>query len=182
MTRYAAFLRAVNLGATRKAPSGMLRAVFEELGFDEVATYQTSGNVIFAAQGETGEEALCRRIEAALADALGFDVPVFLRGERKLRAIASHEPFDPGAVERSKGKLQVDLLQGVPSAAARTRVLAMAGGDDLLSVRGTELYWLPAGGLLDSELDLDAITKLVGPGTRRTMGTIERIAAKFFDR
>jgi uncharacterized protein (DUF1697 family) len=180
--RYAAFLRAVNLGATRKAPSGVLRTVFEDLGFDDVATYQTSGNVIFAAQAQNGEEALRLRIEAALAGALGFEVPVFLRGERKLRAIASHEPFDPGAVERSKGKLQVDLLPRAPSARARRRVLGLAGDDDLLAVRGTELYWLPAGGLLESELDLDAIAEVVGLGTRRTMGTIERIAARFFDR
>src|SRR6059058_1005619 len=101
--RYAAFLRAVNLGATRKAPSGVLRAVFEDLDFDGVATYQTSGNVIFAARTQNGEDALRRRIEAALSDALGFDVPVFLRDERKLRAIAAHEPFDPAAVEGSQG-------------------------------------------------------------------------------
>jgi hypothetical protein len=34
------------------------------------------------------------------------------------------------------------------------------------------------GGQLESELDLKAIEKLLGTDTRRTMGTLEQIAAK----
>jgi uncharacterized protein (DUF1697 family) len=45
-------------------------------------------------------------------------------------------------------------------------------------IEGRELYWLPSGGLLESDLDLKAIEKLLGADTRRTMGTIEQIAAK----
>jgi uncharacterized protein (DUF1697 family) len=179
--RYAAFLRAVNLGSTRKAPSSALRAAFEEMGFEDVATFRNSGNVAFSAAGKSGDEgAIAAGIESGLARALGFEVPVFLRSERRLRAIASHEPFEPKAVERSSGKLQVDLLPMAPGAGARKRVLAMAADDDLLAIRGTELYWLPSGGTLESDLDLAAIDDLVGPGTRRTKGTIEQMAAKLF--
>lgn len=45
--------------------------------------------------------------------------------------------------------------------------------------RGRELYWLPGGGLLESDLDLKAIEALVGADTRRTTGTIEQIVAKY---
>jgi hypothetical protein len=57
-------------------------------------------------------------------------------------------------------------------------VLALATEDDPLAIAGRELYWLPSGGLLESELDLKAIEAAVGSDTRRTMGTIEQIAAK----
>jgi hypothetical protein len=33
---------------------------------------------------------------------------------------------------------------------------------------------------VESGLDLAAIDKLIGPTTRRTMGTIEQMASKFF--
>ncbi len=170
----------MNLGPTRQAPSATLRASFEEMGFADVATFRNSGNVIFSAADGGGESALRAKVESGLESALGFDVVVFLRSDRQLHAIAGHDPFDPGAVSRSKGKLQVDLLQKAPGAAIRRKVLAMASDSDLLAIKGSELYWLPSRGTLESGLDLDAIAKLVGTGTRRTMGTIEQIAAKFF--
>ncbi len=179
--RYAAFLRAVNLGSTRKAPSASLRAAFEEMGFSDVATFRTSGNVAFSTAGAAGgDDRLARTVENGLEATLGFEVPVFLRSERRLRAIASHEPFDRADADRSSGKLQVSLLAKAPGAAARRKVLAMAGDDDLLAFRGAELYWLPSGGLLDSDLDLAGIDDVVGPSTRRTMQTIALMAAKYF--
>ncbi len=57
-------------------------------------------------------------------------------------------------------------------------MLDLAGEEDLLAIEGRELFWLPSGGTLDSDLDLKAIDKTLGKGTMRTMGTIEQIAAK----
>ena len=48
---HAAFLRAVNLGATRKASKADLIDCFEGLGFTDVGTFRTSGNVVFAGTG-----------------------------------------------------------------------------------------------------------------------------------
>jgi uncharacterized protein (DUF1697 family) len=180
MPRYAAFLRAVNLGRTRKTPSAALCAAFEELGFADVASFRTSGNVVFSSTGRAGEKALTKRVEAGLEDAFGFEVPVFLRSAGEVRAIAAQEPFDPKLVARSAGKLQIDLLLRAPSAAARKSVLDLATSQDRLAIQGRELYWLPSGGMMDSELDLKAIDRLVGPLTKRTMGTVQTIATKFF--
>jgi uncharacterized protein (DUF1697 family) len=177
--RYAAFLRAVNLGSTRKASSADLRACFEELGFDDVATFRNSGNVVFAASGGSAAE-LGTLIEHGLAESLGFEVPVYLRSERHMRAIAAHDPFPPRAVAASKGKLQVALLRGEPPAAARRRVMALASELDRLSIAGAELYWLPSGGTQVSSLDTRAIERALGPYTLRTRGTIEQMARKFF--
>ncbi len=141
MARYAAFLRAVNLGATRKAGSAQLRSLFEELG---------------------------------------FEVVIFLRSASQVRAIAEHEAFSPAAVEASKGKLQVVLLQRKPGKEQQKDVEALASDDDSLEFRDRELYWLPSGGIRDAALNRGAMEKVLGPTTTRTKGTVELIAEKFF--
>lgn len=175
--RYVAFLRGMNLGG-RRIKNEELRRHFEAMGFEEVATFRASGNVVFDDPGGSKEATLAQRVEAELDERLGYDVPVFLRSMKEVAAIAAHRPFDAKAVARSDGKLQVSLLKGKPSATQRRKVLALATDADLLDLRGRELYWLPSGGLLESELDLKTIEREIGPDTRRTMGTIEQIAAK----
>lgn len=177
MGRYVAFLRGMNLGK-RRIKNEELRAHFEAMGLEEVATFRAIGNVIFAAPKREAEAKLAARVEAELDERLGYDVPVFLRSAAELAAIAAQKPFAAAKVKKSKGKLQVSLLKKKPSAAAQKKALALATDEDLLAIEGRELYWLPSGGLLESDLDLKAIEKLLGADTRRTMGTIEQIAAK----
>jgi uncharacterized protein (DUF1697 family) len=176
MERYVAFLRGMNLGGRRIKNEG-LRAEFEQLGFADVATFRASGNVIFAADDES-ERALTRLIEEGLGEALGYEVPVYLRSCAEVAAIAAREPFEAKLVEASQGKFQVSLLLEKPSAKNRKAVLALATDEDRLAVEGRELFWLPSGGLLESGLDLKAIEALLGVDTRRTKGTIDQIAAK----
>jgi uncharacterized protein (DUF1697 family) len=178
MGRYVAFLRGMNLGG-RRIKNEELRRHFEGMDFEEVATFRASGNVIFSTSGREAEGKLAQRVEAELDERLGYDVPVFLRSIEEVAAIAAQEPFDPKRVEKSKGKLQVSLLAKKPSATAKKKVLALASDEDLLALEARELYWLPGGGLLESDLDLKAIASLLGTDTRRTMGTIEQIAAKY---
>jgi uncharacterized protein (DUF1697 family) len=179
MPDYAAFLRGVNVGSHHRVSSADLCSLFEQLGFEDVSTFRTSGNVAFA----TGKEAVAKltaRIERGLEDSLGYEIAVFLRTASELQAIAGHRPFAPKQVERSKGKLQVTLLSEQPTAGARKEVLALATDDDQLAFDQRELYWLPSGGMSDSALDLKTIGKLLGPTTVRTKGTIEQLAAKYF--
>lgn len=178
MKHYVAFLRGMNLGG-RRIKNEELRRHFEEMAFEEVATFRASGNVIFAAPGREGEGKLAGRVEAELDERLGYDVPVFLRSIEEVAAIAAQRPFERKRAEKSKGKLQVSLLKKKPSAAAKKKALALATEEDLLAIEGRELYWLPSGGISESDLDLKALDSVLGPGTIRTMGTIEQIAAKY---
>lgn len=177
MKRYVAFLRGMNLGK-RRIKNDELRAEFEALGFEDVATFRASGNVIFAAATQE-EGALTKTIEGGLGEALGYEVPVFLRSCSEVAAISAQMPFAAKEVEASKGKLQVTMLAKKPTAAARKQVLALATDEDQLAIEARELFWLPSGGTLESELDHKAIAKALGQGTQRTMGTIEQIAAKY---
>lgn len=177
MDLYVAFLRGMNLG-NRRIKNPELAAEFEQLGFADVATFRASGNVIFAVEGREKRAALSERIETGLLEGLGYDVPVYLRSAAEVAAIAAQEPFPTKDVAASKGKLQVTMLREKPSAAARKKALAHSSDKDRLAVEGSELYWLPSGGISESELDLKAIEVALGPGTQRTMGTIEQIASK----
>jgi uncharacterized protein (DUF1697 family) len=179
MPRCVAFLRGMNVGGHR-ITNDELRAEVVALGFDDVATFRASGNVIFAAPDGEPLAEIAQRIEEGLADALGYAVPVFARTAKQLRAIAAFEPFAADLVAASKGKLQVTLLAAKPTAATRKQALALATDDDRLAIEQSELYWLPSGGVLESELDQQALTKLLGVATTRTKGTIDLIAAKLF--
>jgi len=177
MDRYVAFLRGMNLGG-RRIKNDDLRRHFEEMGFEEVATFRASGNVIFATAKREAESKLAQRVEAELDERLGYDVPVFLRSAAEVAAVAAYEPFAAKAVAKSKGKLQVSFLKEKPTAAARKKALMLLTDEDQLAIEGRELYWLPNGGISESELDLKAIDAALGAGTMRTMGTVEQIAAK----
>lgn len=179
MTRYAAFLRGMNVGGHRIA-NDELRAAFAKVGFDDVATFRASGNVVLDHEDGEDRAALSARIEEGLEAELGYAVPVFLRSAEEMAAIASYEPFDGDRVASSKGKLQVMLLTEAPAKRAATEALGYASDADLLAIEGSEVYWLPSGGTIDSELDLKAIAEIVGLATMRTKGTIDLIAAKYF--
>jgi uncharacterized protein (DUF1697 family) len=180
MQRYVAFLRGMNLGG-RRIKNEQLRREFEALEFAEVACFRASGNVVFSV-GKADEAKLVRRIEAGLGEALGYEVPVYLRGEDELRGVAEYEPFKPAAMEASKGKLQIAFLPAAPKIGERKEVLALSTDDDRLAIDGRQLYWLPKGGLSESDLDLNAIATALGPITIRIKGTVEQIVAKYFDR
>jgi uncharacterized protein (DUF1697 family) len=173
--RYAAFLRAVNLGRNRRVTSAQLKALVEEAGAEDVSTFRTSGNVVFEASHD-----IARALEQHLEKALGHEMMIFLRTASEVKEIAAHEPFPPEDVEKSKGKLQVSMLEKRPTAAAQEKALALATDQDLLAFGKRELYWLPSGGTMESELDRKTLDKLLGPTTMRTKGTVEQLVAKFF--
>ena len=181
MSGYVAFLRGMNVGGHRIS-SAELRALFEKLGYRDVATFRASGNVVFDA-ASAGAESLAEmsaQIEEELGASLGYAVPVFLRTASEMRKIAAHRPFEEALIEASKGKPQVVMLAAKPSAGARKKVLASASDEDRLAFDGRELHWLPSGGILDSALDFKLIGTLLGASTTRTKGTVDQLAAKYF--
>ncbi|MHB8242277.1 MAG: DUF1697 domain-containing protein [Solirubrobacteraceae bacterium] len=178
MSRYAAFLRGMNVGGHRLT-NEELRAHFDAMGFVDVATFRASGNVVFA--GEKAKPALVRsRIEEGLSDLLGYGVPAFIRTAEEVRGMAAKQPFPAKQVSASEGKLQVALLFEKPAAAAARELGELSSKHDRLLLDGRELYWLPSGGVLESALDMKRIERLLGAMTMRTKGTIEQIAAKHF--
>lgn len=177
MPRYVAFLRAINIGG-RRASSAQLAACLENAGFENVANFRASGNLIFDAP-RASEQALANRVDAALTNGLGFEVRSFLRTAAQVRKIAAFEPFPPKVLAKSQGKLQVALLAKPLPKRTRDEVLALATAADPLAISGRELYWLPSGPTMQTDLDLRLLDTLVGENTRRTKRMISEIAEKF---
>ena len=169
MARYAAFLRAINIGG-RRITGPELCKPFASMGFADAASFRASGNVVFDAPRKPSEA----RIEAGLEEELGYEVVTFLRTRAELEELAGGQPFEPDA------RYHVMFLKKLPSAAARKQVLELGTEDDKLAWGARELFWRPRGRMLDSELDLKRVEKLIGLNTMRTNGTVEQIAAKYF--
>ena len=178
MARYVAFLRGMNLGG-RRITNDELRKAFEDLELTDVATFRASGNVVFDGPDGVEEADVVAKIEVGLGDSLGYEVPVFLRSCEQVASIAAQEPFAAAQIAcMAAGKLQVALLPDAPGKQTRKEALALASNEDRLAIDGSELYWLPSGGISDSTLDLKTLEAGLGPWTMRTKGTIEQIAAR----
>ena len=177
MARHVAFLKGMNLGG-RRISNQDLRAAVESLGLAAVETFRASGNVVFEA-GRRGDAALCKVLEEGLREQLGYEVAVFVRNGAELNAIITAKPFGDAEL-KSAGKPQVALLAAKPSAGALEKVLALDSERDRLRFGERELFWLPAGGVSESELDWKAIAGALGATTVRTFGTVEQIAARWF--
>ena len=179
MRRHVAFLRGMNLGRRRITNVELCRCL-DGLGFANVAAFLASGNVVFE-HVAAPDRALESQIEQALANRLGYEVPVFLRSDDELAEIAARSRFSDEEIADSQGKEQVVFLATEPSADARAAVPAHATNDERLAFAGRRLGWLPKEGISTSELDLAAIEKVLGPFTVRTLNTVRRLRAKFFD-
>ena len=173
--RFVAFLRGMNLGR-RRITNPELCAAFEAIGFENVAAFMASGNVIFDA-ADTDPTALEQRIEDGLQSTLEYAVPTFVRTAEQVRAIATRPVFADVA-NAGTGQPQVAMMRRPIPAADQTAVTALATPEDRLEIHATELYWLPRNGISKSELDLNAVERLTGTLTIRTKRTVERIAAR----
>ncbi len=173
MPQSVAFLRAINLGARRKVAMADLRGAFEDLGFDDVATYINSGNVIFSTKRRG--RALERSIEEQLEAAFGFDIPTYVRTADEVREVLAAEPFDVGPDDT----YQVAFLHEKPSAAVCRAVASLSTDTDQLVVVGRDLHWRIAGKVMDSRLAAGAVDKALGvPITARNTTMLRKLAAK----
>mgnify|MGYP002637656327 CR=1 FL=1 len=170
-----ALLRGMNVGGHRITNADLTRA-FAAMGCANVGTFRASGNVFFDGEGATADWTL--RIQDGLRAALGYEVPTYLRTADELRAVAQVRPFSDAALAASKGKPQVTFWATEADEAVHAAVLDLATREDQLVIQGRELFWLPSGGFLESDLDLARIARLAGEGTTRTLGTVEGIVKK----
>ena len=134
MTRYAAFLRGVNLGK-RTVKSAELKAAFEAMDFENVKTLLASGNVLFDAKAS---KTLKQKIEAALEEHFNFKVPIVLRSLDELKTLVAANPFGREAGEDAQ--LHVLLLdQNLPKG---FKFDGLAGDYDVADLRDQEICFL----------------------------------------
>jgi len=91
VTRYAAFLRGVNVGGVTLKMADVARA-FEDAGFSNVATVLASGNVLL--DSPAAVNTVRSRAEKALRDEFGYDAWVLAYDVDTVRAISENYPFE----------------------------------------------------------------------------------------
>jgi len=177
MTKYIAFLRAINVGG-HTVKMDHLRGVFESMGFPNVETFIASGNVIFESKSRN-EDALVRKIEKGLNDSLGFEVATFIRSDSELAGIANHQPFPKPQMD-SAIALNIALLSSPLDAEAGNLLLALKSDIDDFHIHGREVYWSCRIKQSESKFSNAVFEKTLGvKSTFRGWNTIRKMAEKY---
>lgn len=177
MPTYLAFLRAINLGPTRKFPKDDIRRVVESLGMTEVQTHINTGNVRFSTPMRSRA-----RIESALEAAFGadrgFEVPAIVFTPAEFAAIA-RDAAELTAQNPGLARHYVYLLKDELSAAGIARVEALATDAGTMVVRVRAAHALLRPGYEAGNVDPLRAAKLLGVGTNRNVNVITTLAAKW---
>jgi uncharacterized protein (DUF1697 family) len=175
MTRYVAFLRAINVGGNNMIAMKDLTAWLEAVGLKNIKTFLASGNVAFDAAGTEG--ALAKKIAGEIKKKCGLTIEVIVRSAEDLAALLASKPFaskKPGA----DSKLYVAFIQAAPSKKGKIPMMYEKEGIEVFDAKGRrlELYLIsrPVNGkygmpYVNIERDLDVVA------TMRNWNTIKKI-------
>jgi len=173
VTHHVAFLRAINVGG-RRISNAELGAAVASLGYDGVAVYQASGNVLLGEGPHDEAHDIAEHLSAGLSESLGYDVPTIIRSAADVHAIADSAPFGDRSPPPDS-KPQVMLMAEAPDPEA---VAALSTPADQLAALGAEIYWWPTAGISTSNLDVRGLEARFGTMTVRTLGTLKRISTR----
>jgi uncharacterized protein (DUF1697 family) len=171
---YIALLRGINVGGHKIIKMDQLRKAFEELGFENVATYVQSGNVVFKS-GTKASADLSKTIEEMLLRRFSMSVPVIVRTADELGEVLTNNPF---LKERGLDvtRLHVTFLSLTPQKAAIKGLDAIAAGPDRFHCRGREIYLHCPNGFAGTKLSINAFEKVLAVGaTTRNWNTVNRL-------
>lgn len=168
MTRYAVWLRAVNVGG-RKVPMADLRALASGLGLGDPRTLLASGNLLVTSPDDA--EGVRTRLERALQERFGFAVECVAVPHARLRTLADACPF-------GGDHTHVVFFAGIPDADALRRARERASVREVIEP-GEGVWYVDFGdGVADSKLAV-ALPRLLAPAvsTVRNLRTVVKLAA-----
>jgi uncharacterized protein (DUF1697 family) len=147
MTRYAAFLRGVNVGGVNMKMADVAAAL-TDAGFTDVTTILASGNVVLGSR--TTAAKVRTKAEATLRDAFGYDAWVLVYELDAVRAVAEAYPFEAEV----DGHHSYVTFVSDPDILDELAALADEAGPDEKIERGDGvLYWqVPKTSTLDSTI------------------------------
>ena len=177
MPTYVAFLRAINLGPTRKFPKDAIKAAAEKAGFTDVETYINTGNLRVTTRMRSRakvEEAL----EKAFLDDRGFEVPTIAFTPAEVTAIAEEATKfakDHGGVH------YVSLLKDEPTDELIEQIEAVGRGEESARVGGRAVHLMLGANYHEAKLSNATVEKLMGVATNRNLKVIRTVAEKWGD-
>ncbi len=134
MALYVALLRGINVGGKNLIKMSALKDCFEAGGFDEVATYIASGNVLFRAT--EAAPALTERIEKLLSKTFDYRAAVVVRSHTQMRAIVEGAPKRFGADPATYHSDVIFLKPPLTAKAALKQMPTKEGVDEAHAGRG----------------------------------------------
>jgi uncharacterized protein (DUF1697 family) len=147
MTKFAAFLRGVNVGGVNLKMADVAQ-VLTDAGFSNVRTILASGNVLL--ESSSSVAAVRKKAEATLRQRFGYDAWVLAYDIDTVRAIDEAYPF-----EREVDGYQ-SYITFVADEAVLDELTALAdsaGPDEKISGGDGVVYWqVPKGSTLDSTI------------------------------
>ncbi|KAA0113718.1 DUF1697 domain-containing protein [Mycolicibacterium sp. P9-22] len=171
MTRYAAFLRGVNVGGVT-LKMAEVAAVFNAAGFTDVKTVLASGNVLLNSSASTA--AVRKKSETALRKNFDYDAWVLAYPLDTVREISANFPFERDVPDHHS------YVTFVSDADVLDELTALAGEAGETAARGEGvLYWQVA----RSSTLTSAIGKTMGKKryksstTTRNLRTLDKVLA-----
>ena len=172
--RYVALLRGINVGGNTMIKMDELKAVFSELGFENVKSYINSGNLAFDTK-KTAETKLIDIVENAIEARFGKRVHVMVREQSDIERILKNNPFD-GQYESHKHMHVLFLKEPMPAEKAEQLQGSALPGEQY-EIRDREIYNLLPNGVAGSLLTKGFFEKKpVVPYTGRNWRTVEKLA------
>ena len=151
-------LRGINVSGRNRVPMADLRALVTALGFDDVATYVQSGNVIFASAD--GPAVVSARAESALELELGLRLRILGRTHVELGRIVDEDPY-PGAEPTHH---HVVFLSGPANPKGLAAIAAAAADGEAFVASDHEIHLLLPNGIGRS--------RIVAALTERALGVL----------
>jgi uncharacterized protein (DUF1697 family) len=171
MTRYAAFLRGVNVGGVNLKMAEVAKA-FEAAGFTDVRTILASGNVLL--ESRSGVDAVRKKAEAALRDAFGYDAWVLAYDVATVAAISKAYPFEREVEGHHSYVTFVTDKKVLDELAALAKD---AGPDEKIKSGKGVIYWqVPRTGTLDTTIGKTMGKKRYKSSTTtRNLRTVDKV-------
>jgi uncharacterized protein (DUF1697 family) len=170
-----ALLRAINVGGV-KVSMADLKALFVDLGFEDVRTLLNSGNVVFRGKSETGAD-LEKLLETEFAKRASQPTEFFVRTAEEWNSIVDRNPMTDAA-RRDPGHLLVVVLKHAPANREVDALRDAIVGPEVVEADGKQAYIYYPAGVGQSKLTAKLIEKQLGsPGTGRNWNTVLKLAA-----
>lgn len=146
-----------------------------ELGWENVATYIQSGNVVFEAAGRAA--ALEAALEHIIEHRFGSSTPVIIRSAAVWDAYPASNPFGEAA-EKEPNRLMLMLSKQPPGEGAAAALQERAKAGERLKLRDDALWIHYPNGAGTSKLSPSLMNRLVGsPVTARNWNTVLKLQA-----
>ncbi len=177
MTKYVALLRGIG-PLNPNMRNEKLRGVFEDLGFSNVRSVISTGNILFESSSKNIKE-FEAKIEEAWPSRLGFTSTTIIRSRKELQRIIDKDPFK-GMEHSHKSSLNVTFLKNKPEVPLKTPFYSKKKDYTVLKMYEREIC-----SVIDTTSaktpDLMAwLEKQFGKEiTTRTWKTLEKIVQKF---